>query len=134
MSWAFEPNSWRCGGVTADAPAQAVQPPALIGALGVALVAVGNSDVWRIAATLPPARLGLLCAIAVGGAVATLIVLHGLWERVGDRRLREMATSSSQVLSIHRRLVPSPPVRRFRVSGDDRGTGRLHRCRFGLVA
>jgi hypothetical protein len=74
--------------------------PALIGALGVALVAVGNSDVWRIAATLPPARLGLLCAIAVGGAVATLIVLHGLWERVGDRRLREQAMLFNLVTAI----------------------------------
>jgi uncharacterized membrane protein len=73
---------------------------ALIGALGVALVAVGTSDVWRIAATLPPARLGLLCAVAVVGAVASLIVLHGLWERVGDRRLREQAMLFNLVTAI----------------------------------
>ena len=73
---------------------------ALIGALGVALVAVGTSDVWRVAAALPPARLGLLCAVAVGGAVGTLIVQHGLWERVADRRLREQAMLFNLVTAI----------------------------------
>ena len=73
---------------------------ALIGALGVALVAVGTSDVWRVAAALPPARLGLLCAVAVAGAVATLIVQHGLWERVAGRRLREQAMLFNLVTAI----------------------------------
>jgi uncharacterized membrane protein len=73
---------------------------ALIGALGVAVVAVGTSDVWRIAAALPPARLGLLCAVAMGGAVATLIVQHRLWERVADRRLREQAMLFNLVTAI----------------------------------
>jgi uncharacterized membrane protein len=73
---------------------------ALIGALGVALVAVGTSDVWRVAAALPPARLGLLCAVAAAGAVATLIVQHGLWERVADRRLREQAMLFNLVTAI----------------------------------
>jgi uncharacterized membrane protein len=64
---------------------------ALIGAVGVAAFAVITSDVWRIAAKLSALRLALLCLATVVTAVATLIIVHGLWERVEDRRLREQA-------------------------------------------
>jgi hypothetical protein len=47
--------------------------------------------VWRIAAKLSALRLALLCLATVVTAVATLIIVHGLWERVEDRRLREQA-------------------------------------------
>ncbi|HEV3053991.1 MAG TPA: hypothetical protein VGX45_05000 [Solirubrobacteraceae bacterium] len=64
---------------------------ALIGALGVAAFAVITSDVWRIAVTLSPLRLALLCMATIATAVATLIATHGLWERATDRRVREQA-------------------------------------------
>ena len=64
---------------------------ALIGALGVAAFAVITSDVWRIAGTLSPPRLALLCLATIVTAVATLIAAHGLWERATDRRVREQA-------------------------------------------
>jgi uncharacterized membrane protein len=62
---------------------------ALIAALGVAAFAVVTSDVWRIAATLSPLRLALLCLATIATAVTTLIAAHGLWERATDRRVRE---------------------------------------------
>jgi uncharacterized membrane protein len=64
---------------------------ALIGALGVAAFAVITSDVWRIAATLSPLRLAVLCLATIATAVTTLIAAHGLWERATDRRVREQA-------------------------------------------
>lgn len=64
---------------------------ALIGALGVAAFAVVTSDIWRIATTLAVPRLVVLCLATVVGAVATLIIAHGLWERAPDRRVREQA-------------------------------------------
>jgi uncharacterized membrane protein len=64
---------------------------ALIGATGVAAFAVITSDVWRIATTLDPPRLALVCMATIAIAVATLIVAHDLWERATDRRVREQA-------------------------------------------
>jgi hypothetical protein len=64
---------------------------ALIGVVGVAAFAITSSDVWRIAVTVSPFRLGLLCVITMATAVVTLIAVHGLWERAADRRVREQA-------------------------------------------
>jgi uncharacterized membrane protein len=50
-----------------------------------------TSDIWRIAATLAPPRLALVCLATIATAVATLIAAHGLWERATDRRVREQA-------------------------------------------
>jgi hypothetical protein len=47
--------------------------------------------VWRIAATLSPLRLAVLCLATIATAVTTLIAAHGLWERATDRRVREQA-------------------------------------------
>ena len=64
---------------------------ALVGALGVAALAIVSSDVWRIASGMAAPRLALLCVATIVVAVATLIAAHELWERAADRRLREQA-------------------------------------------
>jgi uncharacterized membrane protein len=64
---------------------------ALVGALGVAALAVVSSDIWRIASGMAAPRLALLCVATIVVAVATLIAAHELWERAADRRLREQA-------------------------------------------
>jgi uncharacterized membrane protein len=64
---------------------------AVIGALGVALFAIVTSDVWRIASSVAAWRLAAICLLTVGGAIATLIAVHGLWERASDPRVKEQA-------------------------------------------
>jgi len=64
---------------------------ALVGALGVAALAIVTSDIWRIASGMAAPRLALLCVATIVVAVATLIAAHELWERAADRRLREQA-------------------------------------------
>ncbi|HWF72315.1 MAG TPA: hypothetical protein VG186_03160 [Solirubrobacteraceae bacterium] len=64
---------------------------ALIAALGVAAFGLVASDVWRIAASIGPVRLAVLCLLTIAAAVAALIFEHGLWERAADRRGREQA-------------------------------------------
>jgi uncharacterized membrane protein len=65
---------------------------AMIGALGVAAFAVVTGDVWRIASSLSAGRLVAVCGITVGGGIAALIAVHGLWERAPDNRVKEQAT------------------------------------------
>ena len=64
----------------------------VIGAVGVAAFAIVNADVWRIAAGLSAPRLAVVCVAAIGGAIATLIARHRLWERAPNRRVREQTT------------------------------------------
>jgi uncharacterized membrane protein len=65
---------------------------AVIGALGVATFAIVSGDVWKIASSLDTLRLAAVCVVTLGGGVATLIAVHGLWERAPDRRVKEQAT------------------------------------------
>jgi uncharacterized membrane protein len=62
---------------------------ALIGSVGAAAFGIVNSDVWRIAASLAPVRLVVLCLTTIAAAVVALIAAHGLWERTADRPVRE---------------------------------------------
>ena len=77
---------------------------ASIGAIGVAAFAIVSSDIWRIAAQIDATRLVVICVATVCASVATLIVEHGLWERAGDRRLREQAILFNVVTAHHCRF------------------------------
>jgi hypothetical protein len=65
---------------------------ALIGAIATTGYTLVNSDVWRIAASLGPIRLGALALAATAGAVVTVIVAHDLWERPRGSPLRWQVT------------------------------------------
>ena len=62
---------------------------ALIAALATAAFALVTRDVWIIAESLDVARLALVAALAVGVTVASLIAVHGLWERAGPGTARD---------------------------------------------
>jgi hypothetical protein len=53
--------------------------------------ALVTSDVWRIADSMSPVRMGALTIVSVAVIVATLIVGAGLWERPQNSRAREQA-------------------------------------------
>jgi len=63
----------------------------LVGAVGVGSFAIVTSDVWRIATQISAVKLALACLATLSVSVATLIAVHGLWERALDRSLREQA-------------------------------------------
>jgi hypothetical protein len=64
---------------------------AMIGALGVATFTIVTADVWRIASGLAAPRMAGVCLAAIASATATLIFVHGLWERATRSRVREQA-------------------------------------------
>jgi hypothetical protein len=73
---------------------------ALVGAAGVGLFGIVSSDVWRISGHIGVAKLAVVCLATVATSVASLIIVHGLWERAADRRLREQAMLFNAVTSI----------------------------------
>jgi hypothetical protein len=62
---------------------------ALVAALATAAFALVTQDVWIIAQSLDLARLTLVAALSVGVTVASLIAVHGLWERPGPGTARD---------------------------------------------
>ena len=64
---------------------------AMVGALGVATFTIVTTDVWRIASGLAAPRMAGVCLAAIASATATLIFVHGLWERATRSRVREQA-------------------------------------------
>ena len=64
---------------------------AMVGALGVATFTIVTADVWRIASGLAAPRMAGVCLAAIASATATLIFVHGLWERATRSRVREQA-------------------------------------------
>jgi hypothetical protein len=62
---------------------------AMLGALAAAIFGLVTSDLWRIAASLGPIRLVLTGLGTIAAAAATMIVVHRLWERAPDPRVRE---------------------------------------------
>jgi hypothetical protein len=61
----------------------------LVAALATAAFAVVTSDVWIIAGSLDLVRLALVAALSVGVTVASLIAVHGLWQRGGNGAARD---------------------------------------------
>lgn len=73
---------------------------ALLGALAAASFALVTFDVWRLAAKLDIARLAILTVLSIVVAVVALIAAHGLWERSGDRRMREQVVLFNLVTAV----------------------------------
>ena len=76
---------------------------ALVAALATAAFALVTSDVWIIAESLDLGRLAVVAALSVGVTVASLIAVHGLWERSGPGTARDQillfnATTTATVL------------------------------------
>jgi hypothetical protein len=62
---------------------------ALAAALAAVVFAVVTSDIWRLADRLGWVRLTVLALASLTAIVVFLIVVHGLWERPADERMRE---------------------------------------------
>jgi hypothetical protein len=62
---------------------------ALIAALATAAFALVTRDVWIIAESLDLGRLAVVGALSLGLTVASLIAVHGLWERTGPGTARD---------------------------------------------
>jgi hypothetical protein len=76
---------------------------ALIAALATAAFALVTRDVWIIAESLDLGRLAVVTALSMGVTVASLIAVHGLWERSGPGTARDQillfnATTTATVL------------------------------------
>ena len=64
---------------------------ALIAALATVALALVTSDVWRVSDTVGPVRLTILMVLSIGLTTASLIVVHGLWERGERGQARDQA-------------------------------------------
>jgi hypothetical protein len=79
---------------------------ALVAALAAVAFALVTSDVWRIAASLSPVRLGAITVLSLTLTVALLIAAHGLWEPAKAGRARDQvalfnaATAATVALGI----------------------------------
>jgi uncharacterized membrane protein len=73
---------------------------AMLGAVGVGVAGLLDSDVWKIATALDAWRLAALMVISVVVAVVALIAVHDLWERAPDPRVREQAVLFNLVTTI----------------------------------
>ena len=79
---------------------------ALVAAAATAAYGLVSGDVWRISATMGPARLAIVCVASVLVTSTAVIVAHGLWEQAPDRRLRDQvilfnfATAATVVIGI----------------------------------
>jgi hypothetical protein len=62
---------------------------ALTAALAGGAYALVTSDIWRLATNLGPVRLAVLSVASLTAIVASLILVHGLWERPVEGRGRE---------------------------------------------
>jgi hypothetical protein len=65
---------------------------ALVAALAAVAFALVTSDVWRISASLSVVRLAAITVLSIGITVASLVAVHGLWERGGGGRAADQVT------------------------------------------
>jgi hypothetical protein len=71
-----------------------------------ALVAAGavygivSSDVWRLAAAMDWWRLAVASLVAITITVTAIVIVHGLWERPPDRRVRDQVVLFNVVTAI----------------------------------
>jgi hypothetical protein len=65
---------------------------ALAAAVAAVAFAIVTDDIWRISASLSAVRLIAMTALAIGLTVASLIVVHGLWQRGGGGRAPHQVT------------------------------------------
>jgi hypothetical protein len=64
---------------------------ALVAAFAVGAYGLVEFDVWRISAAMSTWRLALTGLASIAVTVTALVVVHGLWERAPDRRVRDQA-------------------------------------------
>jgi hypothetical protein len=62
---------------------------ALAAAIAASVYGVVTGEIWQLSSSMGWWRLTLTCAFAISLTVAALIVVHGLWERAPDRRVRD---------------------------------------------
>jgi hypothetical protein len=62
---------------------------ALTAALAGGAYALVTSDMWRLSTNLGSIRLAILTLVSLTAIVATLMLVHGLWERAGAGRARQ---------------------------------------------
>jgi hypothetical protein len=79
---------------------------ALVAALAVGAYGLVSSDMWRLADSLGPGRLTITAVAAIAITILAIIVVHRLWERAPDPRVRDqvvlfnIATTASVVIGI----------------------------------
>ena len=79
---------------------------ALAAALAVGAYGVLSSDIWRLSDAMSSWRLVIMCAGSILATIVAIIVVHGLWERAPDARVRDQvvlfnfATTASVVIGI----------------------------------
>jgi hypothetical protein len=87
---------------------RANRPWRLAGRLYGALVAAGaaaaygivSSDIWRLAAAMGWWRLTVASAAAITITVAAIVIVHGLWERAPERRVRDQVVLFNVVTAL----------------------------------
>jgi hypothetical protein len=62
---------------------------ALVAALAASIFGVVDLHVWQIAATMAWWRLTIMSITSISLTITAVIVVHGLWERAPDPRVRE---------------------------------------------
>lgn len=79
---------------------------ALVAALAAVAFALVTSDVWRISASLGGLRLTAVALLSIGLTAASLVAVHGLWQRGGGGRAADQvmlfnaATAGTVVLGV----------------------------------
>lgn len=79
---------------------------ALVAAMAVAAFGVVQSDVWRLSAAAGRPRLAIMGVASVIVTIVAVILVHGLWERAPDPRVREqvvlfnLATAATVAIGI----------------------------------
>ena len=63
----------------------------LFAALAVGVVSTVFADHWRIATAMGWGRLAILCLVSTVGATVAILLVHDLWERAPDPRVRAQA-------------------------------------------
>jgi hypothetical protein len=79
---------------------------ALAAALAVGAYGILSSDIWRLSDAIGWWRLAIMCAASIVATIVAIIVVHRLWERAPDPRVRDqvvlfnVATTASVVIGI----------------------------------
>jgi hypothetical protein len=73
---------------------------ALVAAGAVAVYGIVSSDVWRLSAAMDWWRLAVASLVAITITVTAIVLVHGLWERPPERRVRDQVVLFNVVTAI----------------------------------
>ncbi len=73
---------------------------ALVAAGAVAVYGIVSSDIWRLSAAMDWWRLALASLVAITITVTAIVIVHGLWERPPERRVRDQVVLFNVVTAI----------------------------------